>query len=420
MTSDTTTPSSDALRIGKVTCSSDAKGWLVSFPVDYRGKEQRRRKRFKDETSARAYSDVKEREIAEHGVRYGSVPAEVRRAYQTYCERKSKLSAKGIEVPDFETFMGNALDALGQEVILPELSVAEAVEQFLMEKRVTLAARSLHSLRNRLRQFARIMGDRSIRSIDTLQIEEWLLGLGRQRKKKGAFEKASNDGLSAHALNHYRAALASLFGHAVKNGWVAFNPVKALKRAVPLDEKPEIYTPEQAAAVMFAALDNQPSVLAVLALQMFAGLRLSDAAKTDLSVVLSQAAQQAGSFPTTFSKTPSRQLPICDALCSWLAVHPNPSGLAWEGSQDLLRNRLKEVLRYAGVQGNLESPRMTYLRYRLHLTGDVAHVAAEGSVRFALLESLSRIPVTAEATKCFFELNPTTPTGEMPSPGPFH
>lgn len=419
MSFETTPSSSDALRIGKVTCSSDAKGWSVSFPVEYRGKRQRRRKHFKDEISARSFAEGKKQELSEHGARYGSVPGEVRRAYRTFCEREFKLTAKGVEVPDFETLVGNALDALGREIVLPEVTVAEAVEQFLLEKRVTLTARSLHSLRARLRQFARIMGDRGMRSIDTLQIEEWMLGLGRQRKPKGAFEKASSDGLSAHALNHYRAALASLFGHAAKSGWVAFNPVKALKRAGPLNEKPEIYTPEQAAVVMFAALDRQPSVLPVLALQMFAGLRLGDAAKTSLSVVLSQAAQQAGSFPITFSKAPSRQLPVCDALRAWLAANPNPSGFAWDGSQDLLRNRLKEVLQYAGVNANLESPRMTYLRYRLHLTGNVAEVAAEGSVRFALLESLSRILVTAEATRYFFQLNPK-PTGELPSPFPFH
>lgn len=419
MSTESTPPSSDALRIGKVTYSSDAQGWLVSFPVEYRGKRQRRRKHFKDETSARAFANEKNQELSEHGLRYGSVPGEVRRAYRMFCEREFKLTAKGVEVPDFETLVGNALDAFGREIVLAEVTVAEAVEQFLLEKRVTLTARSLHSLRTRLRQFARIMGDRSIRSVDTLQIEEWLLGLGRQRQPKGAFDKASNDGLSAHALNHYRAALASLFGHAAKSGWAAYNPVKALKRAVPLNEKPEIYTPEQAAAVMVAALNHQPSVLPVLALQMFAGLRLGDAAKTNLSILLSQAAQQAGSFSTTFSKAASRQLPICNALRSWLAVHPSPSGLAWDGSRDLLRNRLKEVLQYAGVKANLESPRMTYLRYRLHLTGNVAEVAAEGSVRFALLESLSRIPVTAEATECFFQLNPT-PTGEMPSPGPVH
>lgn len=419
MTSDTTTSSSDALRIGKVTCSSDAKGWLVSFPVEHRGKRQRRRKHFKDEVSARSFAEQKKREIAEHGMRYGSVPVEVRRAYRMFCERRFKLSAKGVEVPDFEALMQNALDALGQEIIPSELTVAEAVEQFLLNKGGTLSAQGLDSLRTRLRQFARIMGDRSIRSITTPQVEEWQYGLGRRRKPKGAIQTASNYDLSAHALNHYRAALASLFGHAEKQGWIAFNPVKAIKRSIPVDEAPEIFTPEQAGAVMFIALTQRPEVLAVLALQMFAGLRLGEAAKTNLSDVLVQAVKQAGSFQAAHLKDPSRQIPICNALCTWLASHSNPAGVAWVGSQDLLRNRLKEVLRNAGVRASLESARMTYLRYRLSLTGNVAEVAAEGAVRFALLESLSRIPVTAEATECFFQLNPT-PTGEMPLPDPLH
>lgn len=419
MTSDTTTSSSDALRIGKVTCSGDAKGWLVSFPVEHRGKRQRRRKHFNDEVSARSFAEEKKREIAEHGVRYGSVPGEVRRAYRTFCEREFKLSAKGVEVPDFETLMRNALDALGQEIIPSELTIAEAVEQFLLNKGATLSAQGLHSLRTRLRQFACIMGDRSIRSVTAPQVEEWQSGLGRRRKPKGAIQRASNYDLSAHALNHYRAALASLFGHAEKQGWIAFNPVKAIKRAIPVNEVPDIFTPEQAGAVMFIALTQRPEVLAVLALQMFAGLRFGEAAKTNLSVVLAQAAKQAGNFQATPLKDPSRQVPICNALRAWLASYSNPSGVAWAGSQDLLRNRLKEVLRDAGVRANVESARMTYLRYRLSLTGNVAEVAAEGAVRFALLESLSRIPVTAEATECFFQLNPT-PTGEMPSPDPLY
>ena len=406
MTSDLPRSSTDALCIGKVTCRRNASGWWVYFPSERNGKAERKRKRFKTEAAARAFAAETTREIGTTSGAYESLPPEVRSAYLLYREYAYRFAIKDVELPGFDAFVQKALETLAAEITPTEPTMAEGVEQFLEFRKVTMSQNGYQSLRARLRHVARSLGDRTMSSITAVHIDEWLSGLARQRRPKGTHGKAHYE-LTPHALNHYRGALATFFRHAAEVGWVSSNPVKAVKRAVPVQEAHEVYSPEQAACVMWTALNQEPGILPVLALQMFAGLRLAEAARMDLAGVLSPHAGQAGSLQVNQSRTEPRLVAISDALQAWIAISPCQSGLAWAGSLDNLRNRVKKVLEESGVKMNVASPRMTYLRHRLQVTGNVAQVATEGGVHFALLETLARYPVTTEDAVNFFKLNPT-------------
>jgi len=405
MTSDLPRSSPDAFCIGKVRCCRNASGWWVYFPSERNGKAERKRKRFKTEDAARAYAAEMAREIDATGGAYECLPPEVKRAYLMYREYAYRFAIKDVELPEFDAFVQKALETLAAEITPTEPTMAEGVEQFLEIRKATMSQNGYQSLRVRLRHVARSLGDRTMRSITAVQIDEWLSGLARQRRPKGTHGKAHYE-LTPHALNHYRGALATFFRHAAEVGWVSSNPVKAVKRAVSVRVAPEVYTPEQAARVMWTALTQEPGVLPVITLQMFAGLRLVEAARMDLAGVVSPHTVLAGSFLVNQSKTGPRMVTINDALQAWIEVSPNQSGPAWSGSLDNLRNRLKKILQESGVKMNIESPRMTYLRHRLQQTGNIAQVATEGGVRFALLETLTHFPDTTEESESFFSLNP--------------
>jgi len=419
MTSDSPRSTADALCLSKVTCCRNASGWWVYFPSERNGKTERQRKRLKSEAAARAFAAEIAREIDAYGGVHKCLPPEVRSAYTMFNEYARRFAIKDVELPGFDVFVQKALETLAAEITPTEPTMAEGVEQYLEIRKATMSPAGHQSLRTRLRRVARSMGDRTMRSITATLVDNWLSNLPRQRRPKGTYGRAYHYGLSAHALNHYRSALATFFRYATEVGWVASNPVKAVKREISVGEEPEVYTPDQAARVMWTALTQDPSVLPVLALMMFAGLRLREAAKVDLAVVLSPHAVQSGRFQVNLSKAGPRLVTISDALLAWIEVSPNPSGVAWAGSLDNLRTRLQKILQESRVKSNVMSPRMTYLRHRLQQTGDVAQVATEGGARFALLETLTRISVTTEDAATFFNLNPNL-VDEVPSPSPIH
>jgi len=403
MTSPEQSHSSPDLIGGKVTCRHNASGWWVYYPVESDGKPARGRKRFSDEDPARQFAQQKAQEIAAHGVCFGTLPDEVRNAYRSYRECAAKFAKKEIEMPPFEMLMRKALDSLTAEMMPGDSALAEGVERYLAKRKPELRDKGYQSLRIRLLPFTRSMGNLSMPSITTQKIEECLSGLTRQRVSQGDDPRFSKPGLSAHSLNDYRAALATFFNHAKKQGWVAANPVKSVRRAVPAQPKPEVLSPEQAAALLRAALQVRPSVFPVIALQLFAGLRLAEA----INVIPHDiCAAQGATFELAISKAGPRMVPICDALRAWLSISPRPASSAWPGSIPILRRQLGEVFAHVGCQANLESLRITCLRYRMQMTGDLARLAAETGSSLALFASLARTPVASGTAEEFFQLQP--------------
>lgn len=388
---------------GKVTCNRNSNGWVVYFPAERDGKPKRLRKRFDDLKSARHFAEQKAHEINQHGVRFGTLPDEVRDAYRAYRELADKFTKKGIEVPPFGLLVRQKLDSLAADMIPGESSVAEGIERFLAARKTELTSKGYHSIRTRLLQFARSLGDRSMESITAPIIDDWLSGLTRQRAESVHGTKSSKSNLSAHSLNHYRAALATFYTHAEKQGWVSANPVKSVRRVSPVRSQPEVFTAEQVSALLTTALTANPSVFPVLVLQMFAGLRRAEAANVELSHICDT---QDSTFQVAASKFGPRDIPISNSLRAWLSISPRQHAFAWPGSHPSLRRQLAQIFEAIGCHASLESPRITYLRYRLELTGDLAQLSAETGCPFGIFDTLVRIPVESGAAERFFQLTP--------------
>jgi hypothetical protein len=166
-----------------------------------------------------------------------------------------------------------------------------------------------------------------------------------------------------------------------------------------------VLTPQQAKNLLEVASHTDPMVLPALALQMFAGLRVIEVPEINIGDLLYGNCEV---VHVASSQTGSREIPVCEALRSWLQHGPTTSTYAWPGSVTDLRRRLTHLFRAAGLDISIESPRISYYRYKLELSQDAAQIASETCA------PLSRIEVQAGVAETFFKLSPHA-SGECPA-----
>jgi site-specific recombinase XerD len=388
----------------KVTETSHPKApWRVSWPVERDGRPVRVSKRFATETKAWAHADATELEIANHGVRYGDIPPEARRALDYYRDTAAELTEAGATVPPFERLVADALAGVRAAHEAREenaITIAEAVEAFTDYKRTRVKERQLIDLKTRLKRFAETFGARRVRTITTKEIEQWLASL-RSRKNPGKLEMPPL--LGPLARNHYRANLHAFFayGTAAARGWGERNPVADLEPETVETGEPEAYTPQDAAKIMQAALDSKPELVPVLALGMFAGLRVSEAANTDLA----RLPRDPGEFRTT-GKTGPRMAPFTEAAAAWIGAQARRKGKAWPKQARQLVDDMQALFALARVKQIDNGARHSFITYRTAETRDVARVADECGNSVSTIKNHYRQLVTAEAATAFFAIRP--------------
>ncbi|MFZ9938138.1 MAG: site-specific integrase [Luteolibacter sp.] len=397
----------------KVTKTTHPKApWRVSWPVERDGRPVRISKRFATESKAWAHAEATELEIANHGVRFGELPPEARRAFDYYRDTAIELAEFGATVPRFEQLVADALERIRADHADREknnITVAEAVEAFLDYKRTRVQERQLTDLKTRLKRLAETFGVRPVRSITTAEIEQWLASL-RSRKNPEKLDMPPL--LGPLARNHYRANLHAFFayGAAAARGWAERNPVADLEPETVQTGEPEAYTPEDAAKLMQAALNLKPELVPVLALGMFTGLRVSEAAGADLAKL----PKDAGEFRTT-GKTGPRMAPFTDAAAAWMAAQPRRTGKAWMKSQRMLVDDMQELFTLAKVTPIANGARHSFITYRTAETRDVARVADECGNSVSTIKNHYRQLVTAEAAERFFAIRPEAPAQNVTS-----
>jgi integrase len=374
--------------------------WRVSWPIERDGKTVRTFKRLADEDAAWSFAEATDRELVNHGARYGvAVDPAVRRAFDLYRDRTEQLTAAGASVPSFDALVAEALDRIAAEHAKKDensVTVAEALASFLDFKKTRVRDRQLTDLKTRLLRFAQDFGRTACRDIATADISAWLAGL-RSRREGGA-------PLAALSRNHYRANLHAFFEFAAapSRRWVDRNPVAELEKEVVEDDEPQAYAPDTVAALMQAALDHKPDLLPVLALGMFCGLRVSEALEIDLGTI----DHDEDEFRVRVSKTGPRMAPLTEAAKAWLAAQPPRRGKAWEKSPRMLVDGMQELFAIAGVEPIANGARHSFISYRTAETRDVAKVADECGNSMQTIKAHYRQLVTANAAKKFFGLRP--------------
>jgi integrase len=387
----------------KVTSTTHPKApWRVSWPVERDGKSVRIRRSFATQASALSFAEQTERDITNHGVRFGELPPEARRAFDFYRDQKSELEAAGAQVPRFEDLVAHGLAEIRRkhrETAEGALPVCEAVEQFLAYKKSRVGSRQYTDLDTRLGRFARDFGTRLMPGITAAEIERWLSGLRSLRNPEKLPEPPVLGPLSR---NHYRANLFSLFEHGASpsRGWCERNPLSDLEPETVKTEEPEAYAVEDATRLMQTALSHKPELVPVIALGMFCGLRVSEAIGFDLAKI-----GQGDEIRVT-GKTGPRMVPVTEAFKAWYHAQDRRKGKAWLQSPRLLVSAMQELYALAGVDPITNGLRHSFISYRCAAIRDVARVADECGNSVQTIKSHYRQLVTEEAARRFFTIRP--------------
>ncbi len=379
--------------------------WRVSYPVERDGRSLRVRKSFAREDDAWHFAELKEREITNHGLRFGELPPEARRAFDFYRDTVADLEGEGVSVPRFEELVADALKQLRdqhQQEQEEAVTIAEGVAAFLEYKRSRVGARQLSDLRTRLKRFAQTFGDRPVRSITTLEIESWLELL---RSRKNPDKLPTPPLLSPLSRNHHRATLHVFFAFASgrARGWVDHNPLADLEPERVESREPEAYSPEDAAKIMQTALDQMPELVPALALGFFSGLRASEAQEIDLGKLPREGAE----FRVT-GKTGPRMAPLTEAARAWLAAQDRRAGKGWIRSKRRWDYAIDDLFKLARVQKIVNGARHTFITHRTAAIRDVAQVSDECGNSAATIRKFYRKIVTSEEAGRFFGIRPRT------------
>jgi site-specific recombinase XerD len=379
--------------------------WRVSYPVERDGKTVRLRKSFAGEDAAWSFAEQTERDVANHGVRFGELPPEARRAFDFYRDAAIELAEAGATVPRFEELVADALAqvrARHRAEGMNAVTVAEGVAEFTAYKASRVGKRQQDDLRTRLKRFAQTFGTRAVRDITAPEIDRWLSAL---RARKNPDKLAEAPLLGSLARNHHRACLSAFFTYAAApaRGWTERNPLADLEPEKVTTGEPEAYTPEDAAKIMQAALDHKPELVPVLALGLFAGLRVSEAAEIDLGKLPKDGDEfKAGAG----RKTGARMAPYTAACKAWLASCPRQRGKAWQTSPRSMVDEMQELFTLAKVEQIANGARHSFITYRTAEMRDVARVADECGNSVSTIKNHYRQLVTAEAAQRFFAIRP--------------
>lgn len=401
-----------SLTHAKVTLVNHPKApWRVTYDAEQNGTPVRLRKSFASEGRAWTFAQDRETEISNHGVRYGDIPPEVRRAFDYYRDEQAALLVMGADVPRFEDLVSAGLKKIRaklKQASESDLPLAEVVAEFLAYKATRVKSRQLANLTDQLKRFSQEYGTTPISTITTAQIEKWL---SRLRSRRNPDKLAETPFLSPLSRNHYRATLHGLFAYASTpaRGLCLLNPIANLDPEHVEGGEPKAYSPDDVAKIMQAALDYHPELLPVLSLGFFAGLRVSEADGFDISKLDSKTDE----FRVNSNKTGLRIVPLNDPCKAWLFAQPRRKGRAWLASTESKDDEIAKLFTLAKVEKIKNGARHSFISYRCAETGDVAQVADDVGNSPGTIKKHYRSLVTKADAGKFFAIRPVELRGRI-------
>jgi integrase len=359
---------------------------------------------FASEDRAWLFAQERELEIRNHGLRYGDIPAEVRRAYDFYRDQAAELAAMGADVPLFEDLVASSITDIRERLRRAEelhTSVADAVEAFVRYQKTRVGGRHYNGLKEQLKRFAKDFGDRPISSITPDELEGWLAGL---EALKNPLRLSPPPLVTPVTRNKYRTRLHSLFGYASAKGrsWCPANPLAGTSYEKEHSAAPEAYTVADSILLLNAAAVHHPELIPIMALGFFAGLRPCEADVFDIAALTPETTE----FRVNSTKTGPRSVPFNATCKAWLFSQPRRQGPAWIGKTGPKDKTLIALHALAKVERIHDGLRHSYISYRCAETRDVARVADEAGNSPNIIKKHYRDIVTSAAATKYFAIRP--------------
>jgi integrase len=294
---------------------------------------------------------------------------------------------------------------------------AELVASFIAAKTKDGASeRYLSDLRTRFGRADQEFGPRKVATIEAREIDDWLRELP----------------LSPQSRNNFRAVLHALFAYAEDRGYIVLNPVGKTAKAKLVDKAPEIFTPQEAQALLQATLPDpavdkeappgedkpwlgNPDIIPALAIGLFAGLRQAEIERLDWNEVdLSRAFIE---VTAEKAKTKKRRLvKIEPNLAAWLAPHVRKTGSVMPPNY---RNKVEATWKKAGLEKWPDNGlRHSYASYHLAHFKDASRLALElGHGTTQMLFAHYRELVRPEDAALYWQIAPVveTPINSTPA-----
>jgi integrase len=315
------------------------------------------------------------------------------REMSEFITARKKLAEYGEMIMDAVNFRVNYL----QRVRRHGITVAQLADEIIQAKRKDgRSAVYLRDLRYRLSRFVQDFGNRAIAGITVDELDGWLRALP----------------FSPQARTNYRTIVGLLFNHAESRGILDFNPIRRTMKPKLVDKAPEIFIVDELRALLETAQRTEPSVLPMLAIGAFAGLRDAEIKRLDWSEV--DLARGHVEVKAAKAKSARRRIvPIQPNLMEWLRPYSEMTGQLVPVAA---RGKIERVRKAAGLtRWPINGLRHSFASYRLALIHDAPRVAAElGHTTPQLLYSAYReLVVPAEAER-YWKIGPVSAMNVIP------
>ena len=296
------------------------------------------------------------------------------------------------KLAEYKKTIGEAVEHLVdhlERVRRCKVTVAELANEVVETKRKDgRSAKYIADLDQKLRRFCRDFGDRPIAAVGVAEIDKWLRDLNCLPKSRA----------------QYRANIGVLFSHAERLEMIDRNPVLRTAKPKLVDAPAEIFTVAELRALLEAAQRAEPSVLPMLAIGAFAGLRDAEIKRLDWTEVdLAR-----GHIEVKAAKAKSarrRIIPIAPNLAAWLRPYTGLTGHVVPAGARRKLDCVRKAAELAKWPNN--GLRHSFASYRLAMTHDAPRVASElGHTSPQMLYSTYRELVLSEEAQRYWKIEP--------------
>ena len=301
---------------GQKTRTHKRYNWRCSYVEE--GK--RATKYFRTKADAELWAEQREREALSFGTDAVLTPAERSAVIDT----RTDLVTVGLSLRQAVAFAVESHRRARNSCTVKQLAeraVASRAQSGLSHTHV-------RDMKGKLTNFSKVFGARSLVTITTKEVEDWLYGLK----------------LAPASLNSYRRILVVAFNDAKRDGHIDENPAEKVRPAKVVESEVGIITPAEAAAMLAKA---DPEIRPAIALGLFAGLRMSELEQLDWSEIH----LDFGNLQVKAAKAKSgknRLVTIPDNLAAWLRESPRRTGSVWPESHQRGRKMMEAARRAAG------------------------------------------------------------------------
>jgi len=363
--------------------------WQVILPSELRERDGkmvriRPRRTFRHYEEAETFASLKRIERKNRGTAGVSMDEKL---------RGDALEARRILEPYKVTILDAARDYVRRmELVTRSETVKVAINEMLAAKKAdNLRPRYLGDLRVRLARFNESFGERKLADITAAEIDIWLRQLA----------------LAPLTRNTFRLRISTLFEYARARGWIASNPVTAVRKVrLSAESRPGILEPESVARLLEAA---DETTLPYWSIGIFAGLRSAELERLKWEDIHFK--EKLIEVPALSSKTASRRfVSIRPNLAKWLEPYRDRHGLICPPG---LRKRLEADRAAAGIaEWPVNAARHSYASYYLAAFKDPKKLSLElGHARPDTLFRHYRELVKPSKARRFWRIVPAIESG---------